>query len=228
MRQSKERGHAAHGWLDSYHSFSFGDYHDPRWMGFRSLRVLNEDRVAAQQGFPTHGHRDMEIITYILSGSLEHRDSMGNGRVIRAGDVQYMAAGGGVRHSEFNPSETEEVHFLQLWIQVDRPGTQARYAEKSFKEVAAGQLHLVLSPTGRNDSITINQDADLWLAKLQAGDQVSHSLSAGRHAWVQVAEGEISLNGTMLKSGDAAAISDETRLELQAQREAQVLLFDLS
>jgi quercetin 2,3-dioxygenase len=228
IRRANERGHAEHGWLDTYHTFSFADYYDPRWMGFRSLRVINDDLVMPGMGFGKHPHRDMEIITYVLSGALEHRDSMGNGRVIRAGEVQYMAAGTGVQHSEFNPSKDEAVHLLQIWIQPDRKGVTPRYAEKSFANLPTGALHLVTSKTGRNGSIAIHQDADLWLAKLGAGNRVSHPLAPGRHAWVHVAEGDIMLNGKALQAGDAAAVSEETKLELSATKPAQVLLFDLN
>jgi redox-sensitive bicupin YhaK (pirin superfamily) len=228
IRKANERGHAEHGWLDSYHTFSFANYYDPDWMGFRSLRVINDDLVMPGGGFGTHPHRDMEIITYVLSGALEHKDSMGNGRAIRAGDVQYMAAGTGVKHSEFNPSKEEAVHLLQIWIQPDEKGVKPRYAEKSFKDAAAGTLHLVTSKTGRNGSIAIHQDADLWLAKLDAGNRVEHKLAKGRHAWLHVAEGEVSLNGKALSGGDAVAISEETLLELNATKSAQVLLFDLN
>ena len=228
IRKASERGHASHGWLDSYHSFSFADYHDPRWMGFRSLRVINDDLVMPGQGFGMHPHRDMEIITYILSGQLEHKDSMGNGRVIRPGDVQYMAAGTGVRHSEFNPSDTEAVHLLQIWIQPDRQGVTPRYAEKSFAAAPKGGLHLVTSKTGRDSSMAINQDADLWLAKLDAGQRVVHQLARGRQAWVHVAEGEVTLNGKTLHGGDAAVVTESAALELTGRKPAQVLLFDLN
>jgi quercetin 2,3-dioxygenase len=227
IRKTNERGHAEHGWLDSYHTFSFADYYDPQWMGFRSLRVINDDLVMPGQGFGTHPHRDMEIITYILSGALEHKDSMGNGRVIRTGDVQYMAAGTGVQHSEFNPSKDEAVHLLQIWIQPDQKGVKPRYAEKSLKDAAPGKLHLVTSKTGRDGSIAIHQDADLWLGNLAAGNRVTHTLASGRHAWVHVAEGEVSLNGKQLNGGDAAAVSEEAALELSATKPSQVLLFDL-
>ena len=228
LRKANERGHAEHGWLDTYHTFSFADYYDPQWIGFRSLRVINDDLVMPGQGFGTHPHRDMEIITYILSGALEHKDSMGNGRVIRPGEVQYMAAGTGVQHSEFNPSKDEAVHLLQIWILPERKGLKPRYAEKSLKDAAPGTLHLVTSKTGRDGSIAINQDADLWLAKLDAGNKVKHQLASGRHAWVHVAEGELSLNGKKLSGGDAAAVSEEDVLELSATKPAQVLLFDLN
>ena len=228
IRKANERGHAEHGWLDSYHTFSFADYYDPQWMGFRSLRVINDDLVMPGMGFGTHPHRDMEIITYILSGSLEHKDSMGNGRVIRTGDVQYMAAGTGVQHSEFNPSKDEAVHLLQIWIQPDEKGVKPRYAEKALKETAPGKLNLVTSKTGRDGSIAIHQDADLWLAKLESGNRATHRLVPGRNAWVHVAEGEVSLNGKKLSSGDAAAVNQEGILELGATKPSQVLLFDLN
>jgi redox-sensitive bicupin YhaK (pirin superfamily) len=228
IRKANERGHAEHGWLDTYHTFSFADYYDPQWMGYRSLRVINDDLVMPGMGFGAHPHRDMEIITYILSGQLEHKDSMGNGRVIQTGDVQYMAAGRGVQHSEFNPSQQEAVHLLQIWIQPDEKGVKPRYAEKSLRDAETGKLHLVTSKTGRDGSIAIHQDADLWLAKLEAGQKVSHTLGSQRHAWLHVAEGEVVLNGKTLAGGDAAAIEHETKLELSANKPSQVLLFDLN
>jgi redox-sensitive bicupin YhaK (pirin superfamily) len=228
IRKANERGHASHGWLDSYHTFSFANYYDPEWMGYRSLRVINDDLVMPGEGFGTHPHRDMEIITYVLSGQLEHKDSMGNGRVIKPGELQYMAAGTGVQHSEFNPSSEEAVHFLQIWIQPDRKGTKPNYAEKSLKDVPEGTLKLVTSKSGRDGSIAINQDADLYLGKLGAGNSVTHTLAPGRHAWVHVAEGEVSLNGKKLSGGDAAAIEEEGVLELSATKPSQVLLFDLN
>ena len=228
LRKAGERGHANHGWLDTYHTFSFADYYDPQWMGFRSLRVINDDLVLPRKGFGMHPHRDMEIITYILSGALEHQDTRGNGRVIRAGEAQYMAAGSGVLHSESNPSSEEAVHLLQIWIQPDRKGVTPRYAEKSLAAAAPGQFHLVTSKTGRDGSIAIHQDADLWLARLGVGARVAHSLAPGRHAWVHVAEGEVTLNGQTLAGGDGAAVSEEAKLEISAAIPAQVLLFDLS
>ena len=228
IRRANERGHAEHGWLDTYHTFSFADYHDPHWMGFRSLRVINDDLVMPGMGFGTHPHRDMEIITYILSGKLEHKDSMGNGRVIQTGDVQYMAAGAGVRHSEFNPSPDEAVHLLQIWILPDATGVKPRYAEKSFKNVPPGALHLVTSKTGREGSIAIHQDADLLLGKLTAGQSVKHPLAKNRYAWVHIAEGEVSINGKKLSGGDAVGASDESALEITASKPSQVLLFDLN
>jgi hypothetical protein len=228
IRKANERGHANHGWLDSYHTFSFANYYDPEWMGYRSLRVINDDLVMPGMGFGTHPHRDMEIITYVLSGALEHKDSMGNGRTIRPGEVQYMAAGTGVQHSEFNPSSEEAVHLLQIWIQPDRKGTTPHYAEKSLKDAPEGKLNLVTSKTGRDGSIAINQDADLYLGKLSAGNRVTHTLAPGRHAWLHVAEGEVSLNGKTLSGGDAAAIDEQGSLELSATKPSQVLLFDLN
>ena len=228
LRKANERGHANHGWLDTYHTFSFADYHDPRWMGFGSLRVINDDLVMPGEGFGLHPHRDMEIITYILSGSLEHKDSMNNGRIIRAGDVQYMAAGTGVRHSEFNPSKDEAVHLLQIWIQPDRRGVTPRYAEKSLAAAPTGKLHLVTSKAGRDGSIAIHQDADLWLARLEPGQKVAHRFAAGRQAWVHVAEGEITLNGQVLGGGDAASLTAGDPLELVGRKAAQVLLIDLN
>lgn len=228
VRKANERGHANHGWLDTYHTFSFANYYDPEWMGYRSLRVINDDLVMPGMGFGTHPHRDMEIITYVLSGALEHKDSMGNGRIIRPGEVQYMAAGTGVQHSEFNPSSEEAVHLLQIWIQPDRKGATPRYAEKSLKEAPEGKLNLVTSKTGRYGSIAINQDAELWLGKLGEGNRVTHTLAPGRHAWVHVAEGEVSLNGKKLSGGDAVAIDEAGSVELSATKPSQVLLFDLN
>jgi redox-sensitive bicupin YhaK (pirin superfamily) len=228
IRRSNERGHAEHGWLDSYHTFSFADYHDPEWMGFRSLRVINDDLVMPGKGFGTHPHRDMEIITYILSGQLEHKDSMGNGRVIKPGDVQYMAAGTGVLHSEFNPSRDEAVRLLQIWIQPDRRGATPRYAEKAFATAPTGRLTLVASKTGRDDSIAINQDAELHIAKLDAGQSVAHNLASGRAAWLHVAEGEVFVNGEKLSGGDAASFEEKAKIEISGGKPSQVLLFDLS
>lgn len=228
IRRASERGHANHGWLDTYHTFSFADYYDREWMGFRSLRVINDDLILPRRGFGTHPHRDMEIITYVLHGALAHKDSMGNGRVVRAGELQYMAAGSGIQHSEHNASDDEATHLLQIWIQPDQEGVTPRYAERSLADAPPGSFDLVTSKTGRDGSIAINQDADLWLAKLQPGDRTSHLLAAGRHAWVHVAEGEVTLNGTKLSGGDAAALSGEQSLELAVTKSAQVLIFDLN
>ena len=228
IRKANERGHADHGWLNTYHTFSFADYYDPQWMGFRDLRVINDDYVAPGMGFGKHPHRDMEIITYVLSGALEHEDSMGNGRIIKPGEFQYMAAGTGVQHSEFNPSKAEAVHLLQIWIQPDKPGVKPTYGEKACANAGPGQLHLIASKSGRDDSIRINQDADLWLARFTNGQMVTHELELKRHAWVHVAEGEVTLNGKTFKGGDAAAVSGESKLELAGKGNAQVLLFDLN
>ena len=228
IRRANERGHAEHGWLDTYHTFSFANYYDPNWMGFRSLRVINDDLVMPGMGFGTHPHRDMEIITYVLSGALEHKDSMGNGRIIRPGEVQYMAAGTGIQHSEFNPSKEEAVHLLQIWIVPERRGLKPRYAEKSLANTPSGEFNLVVSKAGRDGSLPINQDADLYVARLEKGNQVSHGLRPARHAWVHVAEGEVKLNGDTLKAGDAVAFSEESRVQLVANKPSQVLLFDLN
>ena len=228
IRKANERGHAEHGWLDSYHTFSFADYYDPQWMGYRSLRVINDDLVMPGMGFGKHPHRDMEIISYVLSGAIEHKDSMGNGRVIRAGEFQYMAAGTGVQHSEFNPSKTDPLRLLQIWIMPDEKGVTPRYAERNFAAAPTGKLHLITSKTGRDGSMEIHQDADLLLAKLESGQTVKHSLAPNRHAWVHVAEGEVSINGTKLTGGDAVGVSQESVLEIAATKPSQVLVFDLN
>ena len=228
IRKANERGHADHGWLNSYHTFSFADYYDPNWMGFRSLRVINDDTVAQGAGFGEHPHRDMEIISYVLEGALEHRDSMGTGRVIKPGEFQYMAAGTGVVHSEYNPSKKDPVHFLQIWIQPDKTRAKPAYGEKAYSGAAPGVLNLVASKTGRDGSLRINQDADLWLARFSDSEAVTHELKPDRHAWVHVAEGSVVLNGSKLSAGDGAAISQESRLQLVGSGKAQVLLFDLN
>jgi len=227
VRRSNERGHANHGWLDSYHTFSFADYYDPQWMGYRSLRVINDDLVMPGMGFGTHPHRDMEIISYVLSGAIEHKDSMGNGRVIKAGEFQYMAAGTGVSHSEFNPSSTEPLRLLQIWIQPDEKGVKPRYAERNLISAETGKLHLVASKTGRAGSMEIHQDTDLLLGKLEAGQSVKHALGKDRHAWIHVAEGEVAINGAKLTGGDAVGVSDDNELNISAVKPSQVLLFDL-
>ncbi len=228
IRKANERGHADHGWLNSYHTFSFASYHDPRWMGFRNLRVINDDRVAAGAGFGEHPHRDMEIISYVLEGALEHKDSMGNGRIIKPGEFQYIAAGTGVLHSEYNPSQTDPVHFLQIWIQPDKPGAKPAYAEKSCASAAPGRLNLVASKSGRDGSIHINQDTDLWLAKFNHREALTHELRPNRQAWIHVVAGEVELNGKLLAAGDGVAVSPASKLELAGRGEAQVLLFDLN
>ena len=228
LRKSEERGHADHGWLKSAHTFSFANYYDPEHMGFRALRVINDDVVLGGGGFPMHAHRDMEIITYVLSGALEHKDSMGNGSVIRPGNVQYMAAGTGVQHSEFNHSPLEPVHLLQIWIQPDTRGAKPNYAEKSFVDAPVGALTLIASKTGRDGSIAINQDANVLVGKFDAGHTATYSIGEGRGVWLHVAEGEVMLNGQSLKTGDAAALTAEKAMELRATKPSQVLLFDLN
>jgi hypothetical protein len=229
VRKAQERGHFNHGWLDTRHSFSFADYYDPRFMGFRHLRVINEDVVAPGEGFPTHPHRDMEILTYILEGALEHKDSMGNGSVIRPGEVQRMSAGTGVTHSEANPSDTEPVHLLQIWLLPERGGLAPGYEQISLPaEALEGKLALVGSRTGREGSVTIHQDVDLYAGRLPAGTAVSLTLRPGRHAWLQVARGEIEANGHTLQAGDGAALSEEPRLDVRASAPAEVLVFDLA
>ncbi len=229
LRPAQERGHASHGWLDSFHSFSFADYQDPDHMGFGPLRVINEDRVEPAQGFGTHGHRDMEIISYVLEGELAHKDSMGNGSVIRPGDVQRMSAGTGVEHSEFNPSRTKPVHFLQIWIEPDRRGVQPGYEEKHFDaDSKRGKLRLIASPDGREGSVRLNQDANLYATILEGDDTLVHALPKGRRAYVHVARGEVTANGQPLKSGDALKIwGGEPSVRLENARKAEVLLFDL-
>jgi len=229
IRKSEARGHFSLGWLDTYHTFSFDQYYDPAHVHWRSLRVINEDRVAPGQGFPTHSHRDMEIITYILSGALEHRDSMGSGSVIRPGDVQRMSAGSGVSHSEFNPSNSESVHLLQIWILPRSRALAPSYEEKSFsQDERRGRLRLVASEDGREGSVTIQQDARLYAAILDAGAPVEHTLGANRYAWLQVARGAVKLNEFDLQQGDGAAVSNETDLTIFAQETAEILLFDLA
>ncbi len=229
IRKSEDRGHFDFGWLDTYHTFSFDQYYDPTHMHFRSLRVINEDRVAPGQGFPTHSHHDMEIITYILSGALQHRDSMGNGSVIRPGDVQRMSAGTGVSHSEFNPSESEEVHLLQIWILPAARNLEPGYEQKFFGDVErSGKLRLIVSDDGRDGSVRIHQDARVHATILGAGESVVHSLNEARHAWLQVARGTLSLNEIKLTQGDGAAVSNETELQIEAHNRAEALLFDVA
>ncbi|MCM3869577.1 MAG: pirin family protein [Pyrinomonadaceae bacterium] len=229
IRKAKDRGHFNFGWLDTYHTFSFGDYYDPSFMGFRSLRVINEDFVHAGRGFPTHSHRDMEIITYILEGGLEHRDSMGNGSVIRPGDVQRMTAGTGVSHSEANPSAEDSVHLLQIWIMPQAQGLKPGYEQKFFSdEQKHGSLRLIASADGRNDSVTVNQDVSVFGAVVDSGRTVNHQLASNRHAWIQVARGEVVVNGENLDQGDGAAISDESELIISGRTRAEILLFDMA
>ncbi|HEY1270951.1 MAG TPA: pirin family protein [Terriglobales bacterium] len=228
LRPSAERGGGDFGWLNTRHSFSFDSYYDPKFMGFRSLRVINEDLVAPASGFPTHPHRDMEIITYILEGKLEHKDSLGTGSIILPGDGQRMTAGRGIRHSEFNPSETEAVHLLQIWITPERPGLEPSYEQKSFPESEKrGKLRVIASRDGREGSVKINQDAQLYVSLLSPGQEVKHQFSDGRYGWLQVAKGAVELNGSKLKQGDGAAISEEKTLTVKGNKEAEILLFDL-
>ena len=228
LRKSEDRGHADHGWLDSYHSFSFADYHDPQHVQYSVLRVINEDRVAPGAGFPTHGHRDMEIVTYVLDGALEHKDSLGTGSVIRPGDVQRMSAGTGVRHSEYNASRSEPVHFLQIWILPKANGITPGYEQKNFAPaVLKDRLHLIASPDGREGSVTIHQDALLYAAKLDGEIALTHALPTGHKAYVQVARGSLRVNGTAVSAGDGVKIEKETQIVLSSGRSAEVLLFDL-
>jgi redox-sensitive bicupin YhaK (pirin superfamily) len=229
IRHSHDRGHANFGWLDSRHTFSFGHYYDPEFMGFGPLRVINEDRVQPAKGFDTHGHRDMEIISYVLDGALEHKDSMGNGSVIRPGDVQRMSAGTGVRHSEFNASETVPVHFLQIWILPEKQGLEPGYEQRHFAaDDKRGRLRLVGSRDGREGSVTIHQDADLYATLLGDADAVSHEFSPGRKGWVQVARGNALLNDEQLGAGDGAAVEGPATIRVTGSPEAEILLFDMA
>ncbi len=228
LRKSGERGHANYGWLDTYHTFSFNTYYDPAHMQFRDLRVINEDRVQPGRGFGTHPHEDMEILTYVLEGALEHRDSMGTGSIIRPGDVQRMSAGTGITHSEFNPSRSEPVHLLQIWVLPERLGINPSYEQKTFPNgEKRGRLRLVASHGGREDSLTVHQDIDLYTSVLERGEGVTHTLSPRRHAWLQVARGAVSLNGQAIHAGDGAAVSNERSLEIHADEPSELLLFDL-
>jgi redox-sensitive bicupin YhaK (pirin superfamily) len=229
LRRSEERGGGNHGWLNTKHSFSFSDYYDPKHMGFRSLRVINEDWVQPGHGFPTHPHRDMEIITYVLEGALEHKDSLGTGSLIRPGDGQRMSAGTGIRHSEANASPDELVHLLQIWIMPDKQGHKPGYEQKDFPtEEKRVKLRLIASSNGENGSVSIHQDAKLYVTLLDKDQQVEHKLSPGRHAWMQVAKGAVELNGKRLGQGDGAAISEEEQLQIKGIESAEVLLFDLA
>jgi redox-sensitive bicupin YhaK (pirin superfamily) len=228
IRKAGERGHFDHGWLDTYHTFSFADYHDPEQMGWSRLRVLNDDTVAPGAGFPPHSHRDMEIVTLVLEGALEHRDSLGNGSIIRPGDVQRMSAGTGVTHSEYNPSDSEPVHLLQIWILPAQRHLQPSYEQKTFPESERrGRLRLVASPDAREGSVRIHQDATLHAGMLRAGETARHPLAPDRKAYVHVARGEASVQGTTLHAGDGARIADEKEVRLEGLRDADVLLFDL-
>jgi len=229
IRKAKERGHFDHGWLDTYHTFSFDQYHDPAHMHFHSLRVINEDSVAAAHGFPTHSHRDMEIITYILAGALEHRDSMGNGSVIRPGDVQRMTAGTGVSHSEFNPSPSEPCHLLQIWIMPNARNLTPGYEQKFFADdERQGKLRLIASPAGADGAVSINQDARVYASLLDAGQSLNHVIDQNRSAWLQLARGSVAVNDAQLSAGDGAAITKESRVEISAAEDSEFLLFDLA
>ena len=227
IRKSNERGHVDHGWLNARHTFSFADYYDPGHTHFQTLRVINEDRVAPKMGFGMHPHHDMEIITYVISGALRHNDSMGNTAVMRAGDVQRISAGTGILHSEYNDSTTEPVHLLQIWLFPDHKGAKPGYAEKSFAQAERGRLHLITSGKGRDGSIPINQDADLYLGKLDKDNSIKQVIGPKRHAWLQLIEGDLDVNGVKLETGDAAAISEVNTLEISAKKPSDFLLFDL-
>jgi quercetin 2,3-dioxygenase len=228
FRDRMARGQTRTGWLDSRHTFSFGQYQDPAHMGFRSLRVINEDRVIPGAGFPRHGHSDMEIISYVLEGALEHKDSLGNGTVIRPGEVQRMSAGTGILHSEFNPSQAEPVHFLQMWIIPDRAGLPPSYQQKAFPiEERHGRLRLIAGPDNRDSTITVHQDARLFVANLKANERVVHEIERGRGLWLQLARGIVTVNGTEMREGDGGAVEDEPAIAIKAETDAEFLLFDL-
>jgi redox-sensitive bicupin YhaK (pirin superfamily) len=228
LRRAADRGHFDHGWLDTYHTFSFADYQDPAHMGFRALRVMNEDRVAPGMGFGMHGHRDMEIVTIVLSGALEHRDSLGNGEVLRPGEFQRMTAGSGIRHSEFNPSETEAVHLYQIWLTPREAGLPPSYEQKPFGPAGReNRWQLVAAPDGAAGSLTIQQDAKIYLANVAAGKTLKHEVALGRHAWLQIIRGEGALNGVPVAASDGVAISDEQQIELTGQTAVEAMLFDL-
>jgi redox-sensitive bicupin YhaK (pirin superfamily) len=229
IRPAEQRGHAEHGWLDSHHSFSFAEYYDPAHMGFGALRVINEDRVAPAMGFGAHPHRDMEIISYVLEGALQHRDSMGTGSVIRPGDVQRMSAGSGVTHSEYNASKTEPVHFLQIWLVPSERGIKPSYEQRAFSsESKQGRLRVVAAPDGRDGSVTLHTDAVLYAGLFEPGERAELELADNRRAWVQVARGQVRIDGSVLKAGDGAAISQETKLVIEGVEPAEVLVFDLA
>jgi redox-sensitive bicupin YhaK (pirin superfamily) len=229
IRKADERGHFNHGWLDTYHTFSFASYRDPEHMGFRSLRVMNEDRVQPGQGFAAHPHRDMEIVTYVLEGALEHKDNMGNGSALRPGEFQRMTAGRGITHSEFNPSAAELVHLYQIWISPERKALEPSYEQRAFAEdERRNQFRIVASRDGREGSLTVHQDVAIFLSSINAGEQVSHALKMDRHAWLQVLRGAVELNAIRLAAGDGAAVSEETVLAVLATSDSEVMLFDLA
>jgi len=228
-RRSEDRGHAQHGWLESYHTFSFAGYHDPKHMGVRALRVINEDRVQPGKGFETHSHRDMEILSYVIEGALEHKDSMGNGSIIRPGELQLMRAGTGVTHSEFNQSTQELVHFLQIWVVPDTEGLEPAYDQRQFPDSERrGRLRLIASPDGADGSVRVHQDVSLYATLMDEGDSLEHALSRDRFAWVQVVEGKLEVSGRALDAGDGMAISNEPVVTLSSSSPAEVLLFELS
>ncbi|KOR36003.1 quercetin 2,3-dioxygenase [Planktothricoides sp. SR001] len=228
IRKSQERGHANRGWLDSYHTFSFASYYDPNFMGFGNLRVINEDRVQPKMGFPTHSHQDMEIVTYVIEGALEHKDSMGNSSVIRPGEVQRMSAGTGVSHSEYNHSDNELVHLLQIWILPEKKGLPASYEQKMYSPAEKiGQLRLVGSRDGRDGSVTIHQDVNLYASLLAAGDKIESEIKRDRLIWFQLIKGQITINNQAIYAGDAVAMVDESTIILSAESDAEFLLFDL-
>jgi redox-sensitive bicupin YhaK (pirin superfamily) len=228
VRRASKRGHAQHGWLESYHTFSFAGYHDPKYMGFRALRVINEDRVQPGRGFDPHSHRDMEILSYVIDGALEHKDSMGTGSVIRPGELQLMRAGTGVTHSEYNPSKSDPVHFLQIWVIPDREGLEPAYDQRSFPEdERRGKLRLMASPDGADGSVLVHQDLSLYATLLERGDAVEHRVSPERHVWVQVVKGRLDVNGQMLSDGDGVAIASEPVVTLSAAAPSEALLFEM-
>ena len=229
IRKAADRGHANHGWLNTYHTFSFASYRDPRQMGFRALRVMNEDWVQPGQGFGTHPHQDMEIVTYVLEGALEHKDSMGNGEVLRAGEFQRMSAGSGITHSEFNPSQREPVHLYQIWLHTEKNGIEPSYQQKRFPDAELhNRLRLVAARAAVDGSLVIHQDANVYLGRIDAGQEVQHELAPGRHAWLQVLRGAVELNGEPLATSDGAAVSSESKLSIKATEQAEVMLFDLA
>ena len=229
IRRAKDRGHANHGWLDSHHTFSFADYYDPEHMGFRALRVINDDRVKGGNGFGSHPHRDMEIISYVLEGALAHKDSTGTGAVIKPGDVQRMSAGSGVAHSEYNASKTETVHFLQIWLLPDKRGIEPSYEQKTFTDAdKRGRLRLVAARDARDGAVKIHTDASLYAGLFAAGESAELALASGRHAWVQVARGEVKVNGNVVKDGDGVAFTDEAKVIVEGTADGEVLVFDLA
>jgi redox-sensitive bicupin YhaK (pirin superfamily) len=229
LRRAKDRGHFDHGWLNTYHTFSFGEYQDPKFMGFRSLRVMNEDRVSPGEGFGTHPHRDMEIVSYVLEGALEHRDSIGNGEVLSPGEFQRITAGTGITHSEFNSSAKELLHFYQIWLFPEKKGLPPSYEQKGFPvEERLNRLRLVAAPGGTDGALTIHQDARIFLSQLESGQSLEHAIAAGRHAWLQVLRGKVTANGEPLTTSDGAALSDERSLRITAESPAEIMLFDLA